>query len=73
MRDEAKSEILRVIGIANIANPQDPNGYRLIVSRGAEGTGTYTDHPDTCVISKFTKQGNASYITGSDLDNFTTL
>ncbi|AIX20491.1 short tail fiber protein [Synechococcus phage ACG-2014e] len=69
LRDEAKSEILRIIGIANIANPSDPNGYRLIVSRGAEGTGTYTDHPDGCVIAKFTKQGNASYITGSDLDD----
>ena len=69
LRDEAKSEILRITGIANIANPSDPNGYRLIVTRGAEGTGTYTDHPDGCVIAKFTKQGNASYITGSDLDN----
>ena len=69
LRDEAKSEILRVTGIANIANPADPNGYRLIVSRGAEGTGTYTDHPDGCVIAKFEKQGNASFITGSDLDN----
>ena len=69
LRDEARSEILRITGIANIANPSDPNGYRLIVTRGAEGTGTYQDHPDGCVIAKFVKQGNASYITGSDLDN----
>jgi hypothetical protein len=69
LRDEAKSEILRIIGIANIANPSDPNGFRLIVARGSEGSGSYTDHPDGCVIAKLIKQSNASFITGSDLDD----
>ena len=69
LRNEAESEILRVTGITNVANPSDPNGYRLIVSRGQEGTGTYTNHPDGCVIAKLIKQANASYITGSDLNN----
>lgn len=68
LRNEAESEIVRVIGLANVANPADPNGYRLIVGRGQEGTGTYLNHPDGCVIAKLVKQSNASYITGSDLD-----
>ena len=68
LRNEAQSEIVRIVGIANIANPSDPNGYRLIVSRGQEGTGTYVNHPDGCVIAKLIKQANASFITGSDLD-----
>ena len=69
LRNEAESEIVRIIGIANLSNPNDPNGYRLIVRRGQEGTGTYTNHPDNCVIAKLIKQSNASYITGSDLNN----
>ena len=68
LRDESQSEIVRVVGLANVANPADPNGYRLIVSRGQEGTGVYDNHPDNCVIAKLVKQSNASYITGSDLD-----
>jgi len=68
LRDEAQSEIVRVIGLANVANPSDPNGYRLIVNRGQEGTGVYDNHPDNCVIAKLVKQSNASFITGSDLD-----
>jgi hypothetical protein len=68
LRDESQSEIVRVIGLANVANPADPNGYRLIVSRGQEGTGVYDNHPDNCVIAKLVKQSNASFITGSDLD-----
>ena len=68
LRDESQSEILRVVGIANVANPSDPLGYRLIVNRGQEGTGVYDNHPDGCVIAKLIKQSNASYITGSDLD-----
>ena len=68
LRDESQSEIVRVIGLANVANPSDPNGYRLIVNRGQEGTGVYDNHPDNCVIAKLVKQSNASYITGSDLD-----
>lgn len=68
LRTEAESEIVRVIGIANVANPADPNGYRLIVNRGQEGTTVHTNHPDDCLIAKLVKQSNASYITGSDLD-----
>ena len=69
LRTEAESEIVRITGIANVANPADPNGYRLIVNRGQEGTGTYTNHPDGCVIAILDKQANASYITGSDLNS----
>ena len=68
LRDESKSEIVRVVGLANLANPNDPLGYRLIVSRGQEGTQVRTDHPDNCVIARLIKQSNASYITGADLD-----
>ena len=68
LRNEAESEIVRVVGLANLTNPNDPNGFRLIVSRGEDGTGTYTNHPDGCVIAKLDKQTNASFITGSDLD-----
>ncbi len=68
-RDEAQSEIVRIEGLANVANAADPNGYRLIVSRGQEGTTLATNHPDNCVIARLEKQSNASYITGSDLDN----
>ena len=66
--DESKSEIVQVIGIDNITNANDPQGYRLIVTRGIDGTTSGTDHPDNCVIAKLDKQSNASYITGSDLD-----
>jgi hypothetical protein len=66
LRNEAQSEIMRVIGIANIANPSDPNGYRLIVNRGQEGSNINVDHPDGCLIAKLTKQANASYLTGAD-------
>jgi hypothetical protein len=69
LRNEAESEIVRVVGLANLSNPNDPSGYRVIVSRGQEGTGTYTNHPDGCVIAKLIKQSNASYITGVDLNN----
>jgi hypothetical protein len=69
LRNEAESEIVRVVGLANLNNPNDPNGFRLIVSRGQEGTGVYTNHPDNCVIAKFIKQSNASYITGVDLNS----
>ena len=69
LRDEAQSEIVRVVGLANLSNPNDPNGYRLVVSRGQEGTGTYVNHPDGCVIARLVKQSNASYITGVDLNN----
>jgi hypothetical protein len=69
LRNQAESEILRIEGIANVTNPSDTNGYRLIVSRGADGSGIYNNHPDETYIAKFIKQSNASYITGSDLDS----
>lgn len=69
LRDESQSEIVRIVGIANVANPSDINGYRLIVSRGQEGTNLGTNHPDGCLLAKLDKQSNASYITGSDLNN----
>jgi len=65
LRNEAYSEIVRVVGLANLSNPGDPLGYRLEVIRGQEGTQVRTDHPDGCVIAKLNKQSNASYITGS--------
>jgi len=68
-KGEQYCEIVKVTGIANVANNNDPNGYRLIVSRGQEGTTIRTDHPDECVIAKLDKQGGASYITGADNDN----
>ena len=49
--DESKSEIVQVIGIDNISNPNDPQGFRLIVTRGIDGTASATDHPDSCVLS----------------------
>jgi hypothetical protein len=69
LRNEAFSEIVRVVGLTNVSNPQDPNGYRIEVVRAQEGTQARTDHPDDCVIAKLNKQANASYISGSDLDN----
>jgi hypothetical protein len=69
LRNEAFSEIVRVVGLTNVSNPQDPNGYRIEVVRAQEGTQARTDHPDDCVIARLNKQSNASYITGSDLDN----
>ena len=69
LRNQAESEIVRIEGIANVVNPEDTNGYRLIVSRGQEGTGIYNNHPDETYIAKFIKQSNASFITGSDLNS----
>ena len=68
LRNQARSEIVRVVGLTNVSNPSDPNGYRIEVVRAQEGTQARTDHPDSCVIAKLNKQANASYITGSDLD-----
>ena len=68
LRNQAYSEIVRVVGLTNISNASDINGYRIEVVRAQEGTQARTDHPDACVIAKLNKQANASYITGSDLD-----
>jgi hypothetical protein len=69
LRDQAFSEIVRVIGLTNVSNPLDPKGYRLEVSRAQDGTQLRTNHPDGCFIAKLDKQSNASFITGSDLNN----
>jgi hypothetical protein len=65
---EIYNEIVEVVGLTNITNPNDPNGFRLAVSRAVDGTTARTDHPDGCVIAKLDKQTSASYITGFDFD-----
>ncbi len=69
LRDQAFSEIVRVVGLTNVSNPLDPNGYRLEVTRAQDGTQLRTNHPDGCFIARLDKQSNASFITGSDLNN----
>ena len=80
LQNEAKSEIVRVVGLTNLTNPLDPEGFRLAVERAQEGTGDYisannyegwTDHPGGqygTVIAKLIKQSAASFITGSDVN-----
>ncbi|QPB08452.1 tail protein [Synechococcus phage S-H9-2] len=75
LRDQAKSEIVRVVGLTNLTNPEDSEGFRLAVRRAQEGTGNpstgegWTDHPDGCIIAKLNKQAAASFITGVDGNN----
>ena len=69
LRDESKSEIVRVVGLTNLTNPNDPKGYRIEVLRAQEGTLASDQHPDECVLIKLVKQPNASYITGRDANN----
>ena len=66
--DQAQNEIVEVVGLTNVSNPNDPNGFRLAVSRAVDGTSARTDHPDGCVLNKLDKQVSASYITGFDFD-----
>ncbi len=68
LRNESRSEIVRVTGLINLTNPNDPSGYRLQVTRAQDGTSARIDHPDNCVIAKLIKQTNASYITGKDVN-----
>ena len=67
--NESQNEIVEIVGLTNVTNPNDPNGFRLAVSRATDGTTARTDHPDGCVINKLDKQVAASYITGFDFDN----
>ena len=73
LRDQQYSEIMRVVGLDNLTNPNDPSGFRISVTRAQEGTGDpntqegWTNHPDGCVIAKLDKQPAASYITGKDV------
>ena len=69
LRNQQFSEIVRVVGLTNISNSSDPNGYRLEVVRAQDGTQLRTNHPDGCFIAKLNKQSNASFITGSDLND----
>ena len=69
LRNQANSEIVRVTGLTNLSNANDPQGYRIQVSRGQEGTQVRLDHPDGCVLAKLVKQSNASFITGADINN----
>ncbi len=61
--NEAKSELVKITEITNISNTTDPAGLRLKVLRGQDGTTSRTDHPDECILSKFVKFDNASWIT----------
>ena len=76
LRDQQYSEIMRVVGLDNLTNPNDPQGFRISVTRAQEGTGDpatgdgWTNHPDGCVIAKLDKQPAASYITGKDVGSF---
>ena len=73
LRDQQYSEIMRVVGLDNLTNPLDPQGFRISVTRAQEGTGDpatgdgWTNHPDGCVIAKLDKQPAASFITGKDV------
>ena len=68
-KNENQNEIVKVEGLINVTNPNDPKGYRLSVSRQVDGTAKRVDHPDNCVIAKLDKQVNATFITGFDFDN----
>lgn len=68
LRNQQYSEILKVVGLTNLTNPNDQKGYRIEVLRAQDGTVLRTDHPQGCILAKFDKQSNASYITGADLD-----
>jgi hypothetical protein len=68
LRNEAYSEIVRVVGLTNLTNPNDTKGYRIEVVRAQDGTSQRTDHPQGCVLARLNKQSNASYITGADLN-----
>ena len=69
LRDESQSEIVRVVGLTNLTNPNDPKGYRIEVIRAQEGTTARDNHPDECILIKLVKQPNASFITGRDANN----
>ena len=64
--DQAFCEIVRVVDILNPSITDtsiDPDGIRIEVERGQEGTTLRVDHPDNCPITKLTKQENVSYTT----------
>ena len=66
LRDQQFSEIVRVISVVNLTNPNASGGYALEVSRAQLGTSLQTNHPEGTVIAKLDRQPNASYLTGID-------
>ena len=60
--DVALSEIVQIDELTNLSNINDPDGIRVKVIRGAEGT-TARSHPDNTTLKKLEKQDNVSYLT----------
>ena len=67
LRNQAQSEIMRVVGLDNVTNAADTQGFRISVVRAQEGTTEGTNHPDGCVIAKLDKNASASFLTGKDV------
>ena len=67
LRNQAQSEIMRIVGLDNVSNAADTQGFRISVVRAQEGTAEGTNHPDGCVIAKLDKNASASFLTGKDV------
>ena len=67
LRNQAQSEIMRIVGLDNVSNASDTQGFRISVVRAQEGTTEGTNHPDGCVIAKLDKNASASFLTGKDV------
>ena len=59
--DEDRSEIVRVTELTNLTNSGDPQGIRVRVTRGVDGTTAQT-HPDNLPIFKLNKSSDVSYL-----------
>ena len=59
--DEDRSEIVRVTELTNLTNSGDPQGIRVRVTRGVDGTTAQT-HPDNLPIFKLNKSADVSYL-----------
>jgi hypothetical protein len=68
LRDQQYSELVRVVGIINLTDPDADGGYALEVNRAQFGTTQQTNHPEDTVIAKIDRQPNASFLTGIDID-----
>lgn len=68
--NEDRSEIVRVIALTNLSNTSDPDGIRVQVERGVDGTTAQT-HPDNVPIFKLEKSPNVSY-SSTDITNIET-
>jgi hypothetical protein len=66
LRNQQYSELVRVVRIINLTDPNAAGGYALEVTRGLFGTTAWTNHPEDTVIAKIDRQPNASYLTGID-------